>query len=133
MKRRLAATTVAMLLASVTSVATAQVIFSESFDDAASSTKFAVSSIGLGASGDPAAQSTPSVYSEFGFDYSATGASRLTASIGAAPNGGSSTGLLLAANLPGGERSSINLFPILVDAGLPVDAGTGLPVANVDY
>lgn len=129
MKSRLSITAAAIAMFALPSMATAQVIFSETFDDAASAANFAVTSLNINNAGaDPA-----DVYSEFGFDYSATGSSRLTQSIGAAPNGGSSTGLVLAANLLGSNRSSINLFPIISGAGLNVDATTGLPVIGANY
>ncbi len=119
----------AIVFGLVASTANAQVIFSETFDNASSAANFATTSLNINNGGlDPA-----DVYSEFGFDYSATGSSRLTASIGAAPNGGSSTGLVLAANLQGSNRSSINLFPIINGAGLNVDATTGLPVIASNY
>ena len=122
----LAATIVLGLIASSTD---AQIIFSETFDDASSSANFSTTSVSLNNDGaDPA-----DVYSEFGFDYSATGSSRLTASIGAAPNGGSSNGLLLAANVGGSNRSSINFYPIINGAGLNTDPITGLPVIGANY
>ena len=126
---RLKTTLAAVVLGLVASTASAQIIFTETFDNAGSSANFATTSVSLNNDGaDPA-----DVYSEFGFDYSATGSSRLTASIGTAPNGGSSTGLILAANVGGSNRSSINLFPIISGAGLPTDPTTGLPVIDSNY
>ncbi len=134
MKIRLSITAAAIAIFALPSVVTAQVIFSETFDDASSASNFAVTTLSVSTDGgDPPVQLTPSVYSEFGFDYSATGASRLTQSIGAAPNGGSSTGLVLATNLTGSNISSINLFPIISGAGLNVDPVTGLPVIGANY
>lgn len=119
-------TTLAILFAG-NNIASAFVVFSETFDDASSASKFSTTTVAFDS------PSSPDVYFEYGFDYSATGSSRLTQSIGLSPNGGSSTGLALAANLGGGNRSSINLYPILSGIGLSVDATSGLPVLGVDY
>lgn len=118
-----------MMLGLCASSADAQIIFSETFDDASSSANFSTTTFSLNNGGlDPA-----DVYSEFGFDYSAAGSSRLSQSIGTSPSAGSSTGLLLAANLGGSNRSSINLYPIISGAGLNTDPTTGLPVIAANY
>lgn len=129
MKSRLSITAAAIAMFALPSMATAQVIFSETFDSASSASNFATTSLSLNDSGT----AVPDIYTEFDFDYSATGASRLTQAIGAAPGGGSSTGLIIAANLAGDNRSVINLFPILSGAGITADATTGLGVTNSNY
>lgn len=79
------------------------IIFSETFDDAASAANF--TSTIFAPNGDD-------TYIEYGFDYSATGASRLTAPIGTPMGGGSASGLLVAANLTGlAGDSGVNFFP----------------------
>jgi hypothetical protein len=133
---------VALLFVLVTFVAggnaLGQVLFTDTFDTAGSAANFNVTSVGVGTSGDPVTPTASDVYSEFGFDYSATGGSRLTQSIltattGTPSGGGSTSGLLLAANLSSGNRSAINVFPIIAGMGLPVDPGSGLPVIDGDY
>jgi hypothetical protein len=119
--------------------ALSQVIFSETFDDASSADRFHMTTVGLPISpNDPPSAGTANVYSEFGFDYSAMGASRLTQSIltattGTPSGGGSTKGLLLAANLAGNQRSSINLYPIISGMGLPLDPTTNLPLIDGNY
>lgn len=83
------------------------VIFSETFDSAASSANFTSTFF------------TPSdVYVEYGFDYSAMGASRLTAPIGSPAGGGSESGLLVAANLTGvAADAGVNFFPVGLAGG----------------
>ena len=102
-------------------------VFRETFDDASSATRFNITSVAA------TTISTVNVYSEFGFDYSATGNSRLTNAIGPAPGGGSMNGLVLAANLNGGQRSAINLYPVISGFGLEADPTTGLPLIKGDY
>lgn len=115
-----------------------QVIFTETFDDPSSASRFNITNLGLDLENPPNAIAG-NVYSEFGFDYSATGASRLTQSIttattGSPTGGGSTTGLLLAANLgPDSVRSSINLYPIISGMGLALDPDTNLPVIAQNY
>ncbi len=121
----------------VTPMAFGQVIFTETFDDPSSASKFQITSLGLDGANPPVATAAD-VYSEFGFDYSAMGGSRLTQSIlttttGTPAGGGSTSGLLLAANLSTGTRSSINLYPIIAGMGLPVDPDTNLPVISDNY
>ncbi|MGL4512628.1 MAG: hypothetical protein ACRCT8_06010 [Lacipirellulaceae bacterium] len=119
--------------------ASAQVLFTETFDSSASASRFNVTRFSLNTTGDPPVEASASTYSEFGFDYTATGTSRLTADIttsvtGAPSAGGSERGLLLAANLgPTANRSSINLYPVLSGMGLPLDPVTNLPVIDGNY
>lgn len=129
MKRRLSLTAAVVAIFALPSLATAQVIFSETFDDSSSASNFTTTEFSLNDDG----AAVPDLYSEYGFDYSATGSSRLTQAIGAAPGGGSSTGLILAANLGGGNRSVINVFPILSGLGINADPTTGLGVTNDNY
>lgn len=121
-------------LLTVGTSASAQVIFTETFDSPASSANFTETVAVPFIDEENEIFGDEDVYVEYGFDYSATGASRLTQSIltantGTPSGGGSTSGLLLAANIGGGNLSAINIFPTLAASAQTVtDSDTGLQV-----
>lgn len=130
--------TICLLTAALLAVSSrthAQVLFEETFDSPASVARFTQNVVPALAGG------AEDVYVEFGFDYSSVGSSRLTQSIltattGTPLGGGSTSGLLLAANIQGGNRTAINLFPTLMASTHTVaDPDTGLQVlpAGTNY